>query len=311
MGLTSVTDAKGNLIVPLGSSDKPELVVTAHLDEIAMIVRHIWPDGTIDVGPLGGLNPWKLGEGPVQILAKDGPINGILSFGSMHTEVASSDAHQAKSQELTWEMAQIWTGQSADDLKSKGVKPGTRVVVHPDRRKLTDLGEHVAGYFLDDRADLVAWVLALQELKNDKLDVAFVATVSEETGGEGALFYLHNVRPDRVIALELGPNVPDAPVDITSQPTVWANDSYSAASPADLDAIAEIAKNIGQIPQFQVLSRGGSDASCAASHGLCAHPVTLGLPMENTHGYEIIHRDSMAELARLTVALVKHWGEPG
>jgi putative aminopeptidase FrvX len=56
--------------------------------------------------------------------------------------------------------------------------------------------------------------------------------------------------------------------------------------------------------QFQALSRGGSDASCAASHGLCGRPITLGLPMQNSHGYEIMHPGAMSELARLLVALI-------
>ena len=57
---------------------------------------------------------------------------------------------------------------------------------------------------------------------------------------------------------------------------------------------------------FQALSRGGSDASCAASHGLCARPITLGLAMENSHGFEVMHGGAMDNLAMLTVALVKH-----
>ena len=39
LGLRHETDAKGNLVVRLGSAEKPQIVVTAHLDEIAMIVR--------------------------------------------------------------------------------------------------------------------------------------------------------------------------------------------------------------------------------------------------------------------------------
>ena len=52
----------------------------------------------------------------------------------------------------------------------------------------------------------------------------------------------------------------------------------------------------------QYLSRGGSDASCAASKGLTARPVTLGLPVENSHGYEIMHRDAPGEMLRLLLA---------
>ncbi len=62
---------------------------------------------------------------------------------------------------------------------------------------------------------------------------------------------------------------------------------------------------MGLTPHWQYLSRGGSDASCAASKGLTARPVTLGLPVENSHGYEIMHREAPAELVRLLLAYLR------
>ncbi len=303
LGLESRTDAKGNLIVDLQAGVKPKIMVTAHMDEIAMIVRAVGPDGSLSVTSLGGLLPWKLGEGPVEILTPT-PFTGILSFGSIHTEAAESSVVQAK-EGLTWDMVQVVTGLTEVELAYRGVRPGTRVVVARSRRTLTPIGNLIAGYFLDDRADLVSWLLALDELKSSGLPVAFVATASEEVGGEGALFYLHGVQPDVCIALELGPDVPDAPVELSDQPTVWAKDSYATMMASDGDLIAEVGQMLGMDLQFQVLSRGGSDASCAAGKGLCARPITLGLPMANTHGYEIMHPGAMAELARLAVGIVQ------
>lgn len=304
MGLSHGTDAKGNLIVPLGG-EAPKIVVTAHMDEIAMIVRSIRADGTVAVGPLGGLYAWKLGEGPVTILAPGGPIQGVLSFGSIHTDDLASTARLAAKSGLDWDMVEVLTGRSPADLIVSGVRPGTRIVVDPSRRTVTKLGGLVASYFLDDRADLVSWLLALNALKGRTLDVTFIATAAEEVGGEGALFYLQRTRPDVCIALELGPDVEDAPVDLNDQPTVWVNDSYSAMSAADIDLISSLGLELKQVLQFQALSRGGSDASCAASHGLCGRPITLGLPMGNSHGYEVMHPLAMTELARLTVALIE------
>ena len=167
-----------------------------------------------------------------------------------------------------------------------------------------EMGQHVAGYFLDDRADLVSWLLALEQLK-DVDGVIFAATAAEEVGGEGAQYLLHEWRPEICIALELAPFVPDAPSELTASPSIWVNDSYSAPASADLDLLEEISDEIGMPLQFQAFSRGGSDASCSASRGLCARPFTLGLPMENSHGFEIMHRDAMDQLAALTVALIK------
>lgn len=303
-GAKSRVDAKGNLLVALGSSDRPKVVVTAHMDEIAMLVRRVEADGSLTVGELGGLFPWKIGEGPVQVLAGES-IDGVLSFGSIHTMDASSTVRRADSGAIDWDMAAVVTGLSHRQLTEKGVRPGTRVVVHPSRRKLLPIGSLISGFFLDDRADLVSWLLAIEALVSSNLDVLFAATTSEEVGGEGARYLLQEIRPEVCIALELGPAVEDAPIHISDQPTVWVTDSYSTMSAADGDLLAGLGKRLDMKLQFQALSRGGSDASAAAAQGLCARPITLGLAMANTHGFEIIHPASMESLAKLTVALLE------
>ncbi len=304
LGYDHSTDAKGNLVVRLGKG-KSKVVVTAHMDEIALFVCSINADGSLKVASLGGIFPWKLGEGPVTIMASKGSFEGILSVGSIHTESNFSSAKKAKSEVLTWEMTTVFTGLTKEELKKQGVRLGTRVAISTTRRTLTKMGDFVAGYFLDDRADLVSWLMALESLKGQNLDATFVATTSEEVGGEGAMYFLATEQPDICIALELGPQVPDAPISINADPTVWVNDAYAAMPPFLGDVLDAVSEATGIGLQYQSLSRGGSDASCAAAKGLCAHPITLGLPMENSHGYEIIHKDSMKSLGDLTVALIK------
>jgi putative aminopeptidase FrvX len=301
LGQSHRTDPKGNLLV---GSEKPRIVVTAHMDEIAMIVRRIEPDGSLAVSALGGLLPWKIGEGPVSILGPE-PLDGVLSFGSIHTDDAASNVRRADSSAIDWNMASILTGISPSALAARSIRPGTRVVVHPSRRQILHVGPLIAGFFLDDRADLVSWLLALEELGSVPEGVLFAATAAEEVGGEGALYLLQEHRPEICIALELGPNPEDSPIRLSKDPTVWANDSYSAMSYDDGEFLARLGEELTMALQFQVLSRGGSDASCAASHGLCARPITLGLPMANSHGFEVMHPGAMEELARLTVALLR------
>lgn len=296
LGFKGSLDAKGNVLVPVGPEGAPKVVVTAHLDELGLMVGAIFRDGSLQVSPLGGLSPSKWGEGPVEIMAKN-PLPGILSFGSVHTESRESTMVQSRVKCLEWNQVKVFTGRDPEAIAAMGVRPGSRIAMARSRRKLTKVGEFVSGYFLDDRADLAAWLLLLEKLKETPptVPMLFAATVSEELGGHGALYVMQGVRPDICLALELGPVVPDAPVQLTSAPTVWASDSYATTDVRDLEILASLAPEV----QFQVLSRGGSDASCAASHGLCARPVTLGIPMENTHGYEIIHRDGIDRLVDL------------
>jgi putative aminopeptidase FrvX len=292
-------DEKGNLLVPVGPDGDPKVVVTAHMDELALMVTAIFRDGSLQVTNMGGVQPSKWGEGPVEVLAASS-LPGVLSFGSVHTEARESLIVQSRTKSIEWNQVRVFTGRSPEALSAAGVRPGTRVAMSRQKRTLTNLGEYVAGYFLDDRADLAAWLIILEQLRASpsKVPMLFAATVSEEVGGHGALYLLQKTRPEFCVALELGPMVPDSPAILAETPTVWANDSYAATDVRDLDILASLEHEV----QFQSLSRGGSDASCAASHGLCARPVTLGIPMENTHGYEIIHRDGIDRLAEVTLA---------
>ena len=310
LGCVHETDARGNLLISVPGAghlpEHPEVVVMAHLDEIALMVVRVENDGRLVITNLGGVFPWKWGEGPVQILASSGPLDGVLSLGSIHTNDMSSPAASARERALTWADMRVFTGLKAEELAQRGVRAGTRVALHPSRRTWTELGNYVASPFLDDRADLAAMLLLLEDLPViDPRRVLFAATAAEEVGGHGALWLLRK-RPAAVgIALEIGPRVPESPFMLDDQPAVWVSDSYSAMQAADIDLVAQAAERIGLAPHFQALSRGGSDASCAASYGLVARPITLAFAAENSHGYEIMHRDAVPNLSLLLSAVLE------
>jgi putative aminopeptidase FrvX len=305
LGFASWVDAKGNLLIAKERVEAARIMVAAHLDEIALMVSQVEPDASIRVVPLGGVYPWKWGEQPVEVMAAEA-VPGILSFGSIHTSSPAAVAQQARLGPLTWDMTHVFTGLSYRELEDRGVRPGTRVALGRDRRTVGEMGPYLASYFIDDRADLVAMLLALEAMKARPWPdgLLFAATVYEETGGEGARYLLQKTRPDVCIALEIGPSVPESPFTVDAQPTIWVQDGYSTTTAADLDTLAAAAAAADQQPHWQALSRGGSDASCTAALGLCARPITLGLPVENSHGLEIMHRDAPPELSRLLIELL-------
>lgn len=301
LGPGAQIDAKGNV---RAGSHGPRIVVTAHLDEIALMVSGVHTDGTLSVAPLGGVHPWKWGETPVVILGSR-DITGVLGFGGIHTSHPSSAAAKAREgKAVQWGDASVLTGMDPHELAAAGVRLGTRVCLHPSRRGLAQLeGGLVAGPFLDDRADLAALILAAR--KGIPEGVMFAATASEEVGGEGAQWLLNRLQPEACIALEIGPIVPDAPAALTPDPSVWVADSFAASSPRDLDTVERAARRAGLRVQWQIFSRGGSDASIAASRGLCARSFTLAFAAENSHGLEVMHKDAPEALSRLLSALLE------
>lgn len=313
--ITYHVDAKGNLLASAAEvlPNSPKVVVTAHMDEIAAMVTGYGNDGNLEVAPLGGLYPWKWGEGPVDVLPLDGlhPVLGILSFGSIHTTSPYSAAQSSRdAKPLTWDHATIWTGLNRNELIEQGIVPGCRVVMSQERRRVQSLGgNRVGSYFLDDRADCVSWLLALRAIKATKTgaEVLFVATTSEEVGGEGALFALRSLPQPPVVcvALEIGPSTPDTRLTLDATPTLWISDSYATMSPLDIALVYEAGGAVRCGVQPQAVTRGGSDATLAASRGFCARPVTLAFAAENSHGFEIMHRNATQTLADILVAYLQ------
>jgi len=53
-------DALGNLIYCIPASGKPKLLVSAHMDQIGIIITHVDKDGFLRFGAVGGLDPYKV-----------------------------------------------------------------------------------------------------------------------------------------------------------------------------------------------------------------------------------------------------------
>jgi putative aminopeptidase FrvX len=160
-------DEAGNLIGLLRGrqpDDAPPTRLTAHLDELSMLVKRVEPDGRLTVMPLGVMYPANFGLGPVAILGNERALTGVLSLGSEHTTQESPRIWQTKpdagDKSLDWLHVYVFTGRSADELAQAGVRPGTRVCIDRSKRTVVDLGDYLGSYFMDDRAAVTALLQA-------------------------------------------------------------------------------------------------------------------------------------------------------
>ena len=78
MGYDPLLTHKGGVIVDLGGQGDP-LAVTAHLDDIGLMVRKINADGTLNVCPVGGLYPFYCLMDNVRVYAGNGSEVGRAS----------------------------------------------------------------------------------------------------------------------------------------------------------------------------------------------------------------------------------------
>ena len=288
------------------AGDGPKVMVAAHKDEIGMIVTHVLPNGRLKVKNIGGSMPWKYGEGPIDILADDGSvIRAILSVGSTHTRTGVMSELQNK-RALTWDLLTVFTGMSAEEVKAKGIHPGSRAVVARERKQIQHLGDYIASYALDDRMGLVSMIAALQTVADEKLplDLYFVATTSEEIGLLGALRAANILKPDIVIALDTSPVTHDTPTEVSASPIIWYGER-TFNNKSDCDTLLRLADELGFGGQAVVYDGAASDAGGVKQLGLADRTMAFGFPRDNSHGYEIAHSDSLVNVADLLVAFLR------
>lgn len=295
-------DRAGNIIAKIPGQDPTRAIaITAHKDEIGMMVKSIGDDGCLQVRRLGGSFPWVYGEGVVDILGDEEVISGILSFGSRHISHESPQKAQQLDTPLRWSDAWVETKCSLAELTNLGVRPGTRVVVGKHRKQPFRLQDYIASYTLDNKAS-VAILLALAERVTKPItDVYLVASAKEEVGAIGALFFTQNQTLESLIALEICPLAAEYPIKSGAAPVLLSQDSYGVYDEL-LNAEIRNAASQAKVPlQLAVIDGFGSDASIAMKFGHVARGACLSFPTQNTHGYEIAHLGAIANCIEILV----------
>jgi putative aminopeptidase FrvX len=311
---TSV-DPAGNLVGLLRGGDAPAVRLMAHMDELSMIVKRVEPDGTLHVTQLGTMYPGNFGLGPVSILGDDETLCGVITLGSEHTTKESQRIWETKPDQgdkaMDWHHVYVFTGRSSEELAAAGVHPGTRVCIHHSKRTLIEFGDYLGCYFMDDRAAVTALLQAAQRLSSRVSplagDVYFVFTANEEVGGVGGSYASRCLPGDLTIALEVGPTEAEYQTTCAGGPIIAYSDAECVYDKTVADSLMAVAAEREMSPQAAVLGAFESDASHSKASALAPRAGLLCLPTLSTHGYEVIRRDAIGEMAQVLVGFLERW----
>ena len=308
-GYTSELDGAGNVLVRLPGRDPdgPLVCYASHMDEIGMVVQQIGADGSLVVQRLGGLHPWKLGEGPVQVLGDSAMVTGVLSMGAGH----GAELGRA----VNWSDVRIITGLSPAQLAAAGVRPGSPAVPAHAGRGPVIFGDPtdplVGAWTFDDRMGVVALLRMLDTLRRDELQPALPTlvafTVQEEVGGAGAQLIAQHERPEVFIAIDGCPVLPSVALALDGRPGIWTHDRlapYDARLVRELMASAQAAGTTLQPAAYHV---SVSDASMVFEVGAAPRIACFGHVRENSHGYEVARLSEFDNVLRTLVNFVTGW----
>jgi putative aminopeptidase FrvX len=309
-------DAAGNLCTkfnPGGDPSphdvgRPDILIVAHMDEVGMVVKKVLPDGSLSLSPLGGVRPYKFGEGPVSVVGDFDTYPGVLSLGSLHSTIESHLKFAATSEAFAevaeWRNWKVHTKLSESELQKAGIRPGCKVVPALSRRQPSMLGsKYISGYGLDDKVGVVALLGTLFALKPDsvKRSVIIAFSTREELDGQGASWLAAEHRPETMLAVEIAPMAAEYGIRSDSSPVIWAKDCFGVSDQEVITELQQAARRSVVDLEFMASEVGGSDATHSAQAGHVARPCTIGIPVDNSHGWEIVNLDAICNVANILV----------
>lgn len=178
------------------SSDPKKVIITAHYDQIGMIVSGFEKGGFLRISYLGDIDTKALLASEVVIHGRE-DVFGVIGAKPPHL---LKESERKKNVKITGLF--IDTGYSDDVLKKK-VSIGDPVsMVSP---VVTLKNGCVTGKSLDNRTGVAALVLILKLLQNVKHpnDVYVIATVQEETDLFGAATSSYSLDPDLAVVIDV------------------------------------------------------------------------------------------------------------
>jgi putative aminopeptidase len=303
-------DPLGNLFATrLGPPDTPHLVISAHADEIGLVVSAIEADGFLRLEDFTGVQPRLLEGRQVRVGASPGVV-GVIGARSAHGLAPDEWSRGARLEELYVDVGV----ESAAELATLGVRVGDPVIVVSELQAVG--ATRVAGKGIDNRAGCVVLLHLLKQLHGRDLPwhLTVLVTVQEETGLRGAKVAYTRLRPDLALVVDTRPagGTPDTRSQ-TALPRLGQGVILSCATSGYLvpramqTAMRAIAERRGIAYQWSVASGGSSDASAAHLAASGVFTMDLGLPRRYAHSpVELLDLRDLAAAVEYAEAVVVH-----
>lgn len=304
MGYAPVCLRKGGVMVDLGGEGEG-LVVTAHADDIGLIVRYINADGSIRVCNVGGLYPYLSEHANVRIHTR----SGAVYTGTMRRQCASlhlmSDEDRAclGDFEKNFFLYLDEDVHTAQEVAALGIRCGDLIALEPST-VFTESG-YIKSRFLDDKASVAVLLAYMKRIKDEQVTPARHVTcyfsLYEEVGHGGA-----SLPPDtaEILAVDIGCCGPTNYSD-EKKVSICAMDRSFPYHRGMFEALVEAAEaaDVAYVVDLFV-PHYGSDANAALRAGHDVRHGLIGPGVLETHGYERTHTQSLMETYRLLEAYV-------
>jgi putative aminopeptidase FrvX len=287
------TDTLGNLIaLKKGDGAGKKIMLSAHMDEIGVIVSWVDDKGFVRVNPIGGVRPQYELMG--RVLFEDGTV-GVIGVEKLD-----------KPEQLSMEKLYVDMGAtSRDDCPVKVGDVGCFL------RPMVETGLNLTSKAMDDRIGCAVLVQTMRDLKSSPHDAFFVFSSQEEVGLRGATTSAYGIAPDVGIAVDvtLSGDTPEPAVKMAIKlgagPAIKVKDGGMLATPWVKDWMIRTAED-NEIPyQLEVLVGGTTDARAIQTTQTGIPAGCLSIPTRYVHSpSETVSYADVLNSVKLMVAML-------
>lgn len=240
-------DALGNLIARKKGPGK-KIMISAHMDQIGMMVIDIDENGFLRFTNVGGISPAiSLSQ---RVIFENGTIGAIFS------EPSGDDS------KLKLENMYIDIGAFSKEEAEKKVSIGDICIYDSE---LVENENIVFTPYLDDRVGCYVAIEALKTIENPNNDLYFVFSVQEEVGLRGAKTAAYTIEPDMGISLDVTahgdtPKAKTLAIGLNKGAAIKVKDSSYISDSYIRNTLVDLSKENNIPYQMEVLEFGGTDS---------------------------------------------------
>jgi endoglucanase len=180
------------------SKNGPTIMVTAHMDEVGLIVKHIEETGFLRVQKLGGVPEVVLQGQRVVVCGRRESLPGLVGQKPAHIMSEAERKTIGSIDDLYVDIG----AANRKEAEEFGVEIGTPITFD---REFCRIGkEFVTSKAIDNRVGVTAMLQIAKQLVQKDLEstLCYVGTVQEEVGLRGARVATERVRPDVALVLD-------------------------------------------------------------------------------------------------------------
>ena len=274
-------DRLGN-VTGIRAGDGPRVMLSAHMDSIGFLVKHIDDNGFLRISPIGGFDARTLVDQRVLVCGRKDLV-GLLSPVSKPIHILSEE-DKKKAPKIEQMFVDLML--PADEVR-ENVTIGDQVVLY---RQPVVTESAVTAPYLDDRLGVYILIEVLRRAAATDAEVHAVVSVQEEVGLRGARTSAYASDPDIGVALDIT-LATDTPGNEATERVSAAGegvaigvmDSASISDPRLVEAFRGIAEKHGIAHQLEILPRGGTDAGTIQMAREGVPVITISTPVRYVH----------------------------